>query len=407
MHAMALVGIVSQMIWASPNSGAAEIRSHRGNLWGHPEHTIESYHDVMKAGVQVVEMDVQLSKDGVPVCIHDATLDRTTNRSGLVSEHDLSELGLADAGVNSHPAFAGRRIPTLQAALEFMKNRRAKAMIEPKVNATAAIVQAVEAAGFPDDRVALLLYTPGALTITAALQEYRNLKPQWEYWMVTAGTPTSIGESVLAAHKAAGWDGLSFWPNTFTAADFALAHRLGLKVGVYGVDATNVLAYVRDGADLLLTDNPGRLSSSLMEGYITAAFDEFAQRYGIPSALRGHTDDPDNDGLTNRDEFAHHTNPMLADLLPLASMPVMHSATEGEHAIIAVTMPPHPMESMWISLQQSADLVTWHPADAALVQEDHSRWPADPAWRFRINLRDSASPVRAFFRAAPHFYPQP
>ena len=100
---------------------AAEVRSHRGNLWGHPEHTLESYAAVIKAGAQVIELDVQMSADRVPICLHDATIDRTTDKKGLAASLTWDELQLADAGIKFNPKFIGRKIPSLRSPLEFLK----------------------------------------------------------------------------------------------------------------------------------------------------------------------------------------------------------------------------------------------------------------------------------------------
>ena len=117
---------------------AAEVRSHRGNLWGHPEHTLESYAAVIKAGAQVIELDVQMSADRVPICLHDATIDRTTDKKGLVASLTWDELQLADAGIKFNPQFIGRKIPSLRSSLEFLKTQRARVLIEPKVSETEA-----------------------------------------------------------------------------------------------------------------------------------------------------------------------------------------------------------------------------------------------------------------------------
>ena len=78
----------------------AELRSHRGNLLGQPEHTVQSYTAVAKAGVAMIELDLHLTSDGVPVCIHDATVDRTTNGTGTVFGKTLAQIKALDAGVD-------------------------------------------------------------------------------------------------------------------------------------------------------------------------------------------------------------------------------------------------------------------------------------------------------------------
>ena len=93
------------------------VAAHRGSSATHPENTMEAFAAAVAAGVDQLETDVRITKDGELVLIHDATLDRTTNGSGDVKDYTLTELKALDAGVYKGEAFAGCRIPTL---IEFM-----------------------------------------------------------------------------------------------------------------------------------------------------------------------------------------------------------------------------------------------------------------------------------------------
>ena len=77
---------------------AAVAIAHRGGAKLRPENTLVAFAHALAVGVDAVECDVRLSKDGQPVVIHDETLDRTTNRSGLVSALTAEELAHVDAG---------------------------------------------------------------------------------------------------------------------------------------------------------------------------------------------------------------------------------------------------------------------------------------------------------------------
>src|SRR5688572_10333124 len=76
---------------------AAVAIAHRGGAKLRPENTLVAFAHALAVGVDAVECDVRLSKDGQPVVIHDETLDRTTNRSGLVSALTAEELADVDA----------------------------------------------------------------------------------------------------------------------------------------------------------------------------------------------------------------------------------------------------------------------------------------------------------------------
>lgn len=99
--------------------------AHRGNSMHAPEDTLESLRQGLALGADGLEFDVRLSADGVPVIIHDSTLERTTNGTGAVAERTLADLRLLDAGYHfttdggrTFP-YRGRdiRIPTLDEAL--------------------------------------------------------------------------------------------------------------------------------------------------------------------------------------------------------------------------------------------------------------------------------------------------
>ena len=72
--------------------------AHRGSRYLWPENTMVAFEGAVRAGATHIETDVRTTADGVVVCIHDATVDRTTSGSGPVSGFTHSELGALDAG---------------------------------------------------------------------------------------------------------------------------------------------------------------------------------------------------------------------------------------------------------------------------------------------------------------------
>jgi glycerophosphoryl diester phosphodiesterase len=104
--------------------GAPLLRvGHRGAKGHAPENTMISFMMGADMGVNAIETDVHLSKDGEVVLIHDHTVDRTTNGHGLVKDMTLAELKKLDAGSWFDPRFAGERIPTLTELLAWAKDR--------------------------------------------------------------------------------------------------------------------------------------------------------------------------------------------------------------------------------------------------------------------------------------------
>jgi len=92
--------------------------AHRGFSSQYPENTLASFDAALGAGAVMLEMDLTLSKDRVIVVIHDETLDRTTNGTGLVSSQNWPDLQKLDAGSWFSEAFAGEALPSLDQVLE-------------------------------------------------------------------------------------------------------------------------------------------------------------------------------------------------------------------------------------------------------------------------------------------------
>ncbi len=88
--------------------------AHRGARMQAPENTLPAFRLAAELGADGIELDAQLSKDGVAVIMHDFTLDETTNGHGRVSDFTLSELKALDAGSHFSAEFAGTPIPTLE-----------------------------------------------------------------------------------------------------------------------------------------------------------------------------------------------------------------------------------------------------------------------------------------------------
>jgi glycerophosphoryl diester phosphodiesterase len=98
----------------SENKRRCRILAHRGASGYAPENTMAAFRLARELGADGLEFDVQVTKDGVPVVIHDEWLERTTNGKGFVNEKTLAELRALDAGSWFDPKFAGERIPTLE-----------------------------------------------------------------------------------------------------------------------------------------------------------------------------------------------------------------------------------------------------------------------------------------------------
>lgn len=103
---------------SSWNVKAPLIIGHRGASAYAPENTMSAFKMAYEMGANAIEFDVKLTKDGEVVVLHDATLDRTTNGSGRLSEWSLEEIKKLDAGGYLNGKYTVEHIPTLNEVLE-------------------------------------------------------------------------------------------------------------------------------------------------------------------------------------------------------------------------------------------------------------------------------------------------
>jgi glycerophosphoryl diester phosphodiesterase len=97
------------------------VAAHRGHSIAFPENTLEAYRKAIELGVDMIECDVNITRDGQLVMIHDTTLDRTTTGTGRVNAATWEEIQRLDAGGKSKPEFAGVRMPSTEDTLLLFK----------------------------------------------------------------------------------------------------------------------------------------------------------------------------------------------------------------------------------------------------------------------------------------------
>ncbi|MGW2517256.1 glycerophosphodiester phosphodiesterase [Streptomyces sp. NPDC001617] len=127
---------------------------HRGVMGTEPENTLRSFVAAQQAGLDVIELDLHLSKDGALVVMHDTDVDRTTDGTGPIAEKTLAELRALDAG-------RGERVPVFEEVLEAVRTplqaeikdvQAARALAEVMLKRD--LVSRVEVSSFHDEAVA-------------------------------------------------------------------------------------------------------------------------------------------------------------------------------------------------------------------------------------------------------------
>lgn len=96
--------------------GKMTVAGHRGDSDNYPENTMAAFRAAIAAGVEMIETDVRMTRDGVLVLIHDKTVDRTTDSTGAVKDMTFAELWTINAGTQALP----QQIPTLEDLLEML-----------------------------------------------------------------------------------------------------------------------------------------------------------------------------------------------------------------------------------------------------------------------------------------------
>lgn len=107
------------------------VMAHRGLSADAPENTLYAFSDAISVGADFIELDVQQTRDGVLVVMHDSNLKRTTGVNKDIWDVDYADIQDLDAGSWFDPAYANARIPTLEETLQFV-DKRAKLNIEIK-----------------------------------------------------------------------------------------------------------------------------------------------------------------------------------------------------------------------------------------------------------------------------------
>ncbi|MCB9206397.1 MAG: glycerophosphodiester phosphodiesterase [Ignavibacteriales bacterium] len=112
-------------------SNNVQIIAHRGGAKLAPENTLAAFKNAIDIGVDMIEIDVILSKDNKVIVIHDDSIDRTTNGSGKVKEMTLSKIKSFDAGSWFDEKYKDEKIPTLDEVIKLL-NGQVKLLIEIK-----------------------------------------------------------------------------------------------------------------------------------------------------------------------------------------------------------------------------------------------------------------------------------
>lgn len=133
------------------------IAAHRGDWYFAPENSIQGFQNCIDMGVDIIEVDVRLSKDGVPVIVHDLTLDRTTNGTGKVEDWTLDSLKTLYLKTPLN-VVSTHRIPTLEEVLVMAKGK-ILVYLDKATDKVASVLPVLERTGTLDHAVFVVNYS--------------------------------------------------------------------------------------------------------------------------------------------------------------------------------------------------------------------------------------------------------
>ena len=229
---------------------AVEVIAHRGASGSCPENTLPAFRRAVELGAHMIELDVQLTRDGHPVVIHDSTLRRTTTGRGAVRRRTLAEIAALDAGGWFASHFAGTSVPMLREVLAEVPipiNVELKAAGDDGLERRA--LEVVDEAGALE-RVIFSSFDAASLIRLRALTRHAELAVLW------AGR--SPAKAIALANRVRARS-VHLRKGSWVPGAVAAAHAVDLAVRVWTVNAPTDFDFLTDaGVDGVFTDYPER-----------------------------------------------------------------------------------------------------------------------------------------------------
>lgn len=231
-----------------------EVWAHRGASGYAPENTLEAFDLAVRQGADGVELDVQLSKDGELVVIHDETLDRVSDGTGWVRDYTLEELKKRIVN-QTHPEYACSKIPTLEEVYKLLKPTNLCINVELKTgivfypNIEKKVLELTRKAGM-EERVWYSSFNH------ATLVRLKELEPSVKTGVLYADgwlEPWSYGKKIGADALHPALYNMQF-PGYLEES-----RKLGLSTHVWTVNEKEEMEFVvKAGVEAMITNYPDR-----------------------------------------------------------------------------------------------------------------------------------------------------
>lgn len=231
--------------------------AHRGASGYAPENTFAAFDIAADMNADLIELDVQLTKDGHIAVIHDDKVDRTTDGSGFVKDFTLKELQALDAGSWFGPEFKGERIPSLE---EVMKRYHPNIGLLIELKGHASQIGLEKAVGQMLGRYSFSIHHIVQSFSIKSIQTFHEMYPSVPTAIITRPSLGMFSRNQLNAYKSvANYVNIKYTRlNRFLISS---AHKNGLKVFAWTVRNQKTAAKLQDMAvDGIVTDYPDLIS---------------------------------------------------------------------------------------------------------------------------------------------------
>lgn len=235
--------------------------AHRGASAVAPENTLAAIRAAREQGASWIELDVKITYDGVPVLMHDETLDRTTSGSGFVAEAAWTEVARLDAGGAFAGAFKGEAVPHLTEAVNALLFNNLSLMLEIKpcpgrAKATTMVAVIELAKVWPEGDV----YPVISSFDKESLEIVAQLEPQWPRCLIIDNWESDW--QMIAAEVSV--SALSFDERLLTRERLAEIRPLRLPILAYTVnDSARAKELLAWGVSAVYADNPRAILENL------------------------------------------------------------------------------------------------------------------------------------------------
>ena len=241
------------VLFRTPPGGPVQVIAHRGGPRYAPENTLAAFRTAIDQGVAWLEFDVQMTRDGELVVIHDETVDRTTDGTGAVRDLILAQIRVLDAG-------GGERVPTLEEVVVLAREHVVGILPETKAahlypGIEEKLVRALAAADYLDHAV-IQSFQAASLERLPSLAPDARLCALYGLWRFDVGRPPGDAQVVCPVAAMV----------LLAPGMIRRAHREGRHVFVwFGVFENRFMyeAMRLFGADGLMSDDPAALGTAI------------------------------------------------------------------------------------------------------------------------------------------------